>query len=291
MLRKKKYVCFSCLGLLLVGFSQTILSYQGGTHQKLTFIAAKKFNQCALGLGVERLTPLQVRYIAKTNVKLAERNIFSRVFNWRYYDRGSQSEKSFLWVLDTRFHKHFNEITLNMEQAIDAKARYSDLGRLVSYIQVVSSPAHSVPVFASRFWRFNSTDRFDRYPVNEEAVEKLLDCKMLRASDGTFDSILQSIASETLQAVISSIEGLPVTWEAFWQLADKDSNFGEYGPAGNNFGRKTEFACGSGTLCVLLKDDPLYEDFALSRHLSAAKGTMQALFLIQSKYAYRNITK
>ena len=55
-----------------------------------------------------------------------------------------------------------------------------------------------------------------------------------------------------------------------------------FGPAGNSFGQKTQFRCGGGQRCVLLKADPLYADFAHERHLAAVRGTLRALFALQS---------
>ena len=259
-----------------------VAAYEGRTNQTLTFLAAKKFNQCTANTDIPNLTPLQVRYIAKTNVGMANRNFFLRVFNWRYYDRDAQEGKSFLWVFDTRFNKHFNEAEKKLLGTGDLKKQYRNLGLLISYIQVVTSPAHAIPVYASRFWRFNSSDRFDRFPVNQELLESMLDCKALaRFSADSYSHIVQSVARETIEAVDSPISGMPTTWKSFWQLPDNNSDFGSYGPAGNNFGRKTEFTCDLNTECVLLRDDPLYREFALSRHVSAIEGSMQAMLLMQ----------
>jgi hypothetical protein len=74
---------------------------------------------------------------------------------------------------------------------------------------------------------------------------------------------------------------LPVSWQVFWKPASKAGDFGEYGPAGNNFGRKTSFRCGAAKPCLLLDDDPLYEEFALQRHADAVRATMQAMYLLQ----------
>ncbi len=73
----------------------------------------------------------------------------------------------------------------------------------------------------------------------------------------------------------------------FWELNDDPENFGEYGPAGNNFGRATEFRCQSDDRCVLLNDDPLYAEFARQRHASAVRGTLGAMLLVQRALAAR----
>lgn len=258
-------------------------SYDGKLHQQLTFLAAKQFNRCVAGTDIPMLTPLQVRYIAKTNVKQADRNVFARMFNWRYYDRGSEAERSMLWAIDTRFHEHFNEILARLDRADGTAQLYSNLGRIVGFVQLVSSPAHTVPVYTGRFWRFSLTDRFDNYSVDEAAVQTELedDCDFLEQPASDYLAILRGVAADTLIAVRSPITGLPASWEVFWELAENANNFGEYGPAGNNFGRATEFRCDSAQRCVLLNDDPLYALFARQRHVSAVQGTMGAMLLLQ----------
>jgi hypothetical protein len=263
--------------------SLTASAYEGKTHQALTFLAAKQFNRCVDGTNIPMLTPLQVRYIAKTNVSQADRNVFVRMFNWRYYDRGSESERSMMWAIDTRFHEHFNDVLKRLDRADDMPKRYSNLGRVVSYVQLVSSPAHTVPVYTGRFWRFSLTDRFDNYSMDEGAVrEEVGDaCDFLEQPVGDYATILRVVATDTLVAVRSPISGLPASWEVFWQPAEDADTFGEYGEAGNNFGRATVFRCQADERCVLLKDDPLYAQFALQRHAAAVRGTMGAMLLMQ----------
>ncbi len=284
MRRRWRNLCImSAASLALGAAALPAAAYEGKLHQQLTFLAAKQFNRCVTGTDVPMLTALQVRYIAKTNVKQAERNVFARMFNWRYYDRSSESERSVLWALDTRFHEHFNEVLQRFDRSDDAAQLYSNLGRIVGFVQLVSSPAHTVPVYTGRFWRFSMTDRFDKYAVDEAAVEAEIaqSCDFLEQPAGDFATILRTVAADTLIAVRSPISGLPASWEVFWKLAENAENFGEYGPAGNNFGRATEFRCQGEERCVLLRNDPLYAQFARQRHAAAVRGTMGAMLLMQ----------
>ena len=235
------------------------------------------------GTDIPALTPLQVRYIARANVGLVDRSLFARMFNWRYYDRGDQSEQSMMWVVDTRFHDHFNDISGRLKVVEDPVDAYQDLGRILSYVQMVSSPAHVVPVYTSRFWRFSFTDRFNGYPFDEDALEAAVqgDCSFLDEPPERYEAILVGIAQRTMDAVLAPITGMPASWSSFWSPNDDPDAFGDYGPAGNNFGRRTEFRCGGGQRCVLLKDDPLYAEFALARHLDAVHGTLSAMLLMQ----------
>jgi hypothetical protein len=121
--------------------------------------------------------------------------------------------------------------------------------------------------------------------VNEQALEQALgtDCSYLSDLPRSYRAVLHAVAADTVEAVRSPIGGLPTTWEAFWQPGDRPGDFGDYGPAGNSFGRAVEFPCrdGSDELCVLLEDDPLYAEFALARQLAAIRGTARAMFLHQ----------
>lgn len=149
----------------------------------------------------------------------------------------------------------------------------------------MSAPSRAVPVYTARFWRWSFGDRFDSYPLNEAALEAALgnDCSWLDEPPDSYRDVLNEVAEDTLRAVSAPIEGLPTTWEAFWQPGREPGDFGDYGPAGNNFGRRVEFPCSEdrGERCVLLADDPLYARFALARQLAAVRGTARAMYLHQ----------
>lgn len=270
--------------LLLLTFpSAPLLAYEGSQHQFMTFLAAKEFNRCVEGTDIPALTPLQVRYIARANTGLADRSVFARMFNWRYYNRVDQSEQSMLWLVDTRFHKHYNELSERLVTVDDQVAAYQDLGRVLSYVQLVTSPARVVPVYAARFWRFSFSDRFDGYPLDENALQAAVagKCDFLDVPADSYADLLSRVAARTLAAVESPIGGLPADWTAFWKPSKDAGSFGEYGPAGNAFGRRAEFRCAGGQRCVLLKDDPLYAEFAQERHLDAVQGSQAAMLLMQ----------
>lgn len=273
------------LALAGVMASAPASAYEGSLHQELTFIAAKHFNNCAGDASLPRLTPLQVRYIAKANVRQTEANIFRRMTRWNYYDREEQRPRSMLWFIQTRMHQHFNRLVAELDAAEALGDRYSGLGRIVNYVQDMTSPAHVVPVFAARWWRWDISDRFDRYPVDVDAVSAAVgdDCAALGADPGDWDNLLSATADRTLSAVREQIPGLPVSWQAFWRIGDA-GGFGRYGDAGNSFGGPAEFDCGGGTRaerCVLLERDPLYEAFAADRHLEAVRATITAMWMLQ----------
>lgn len=268
-------------------------AYDGPLHQQFTFLAAKQLNRCLEGTAIPRLTPLQVRYIAKSAVAQAEGGWIPRVFRSDYYDRAEQSERTWLWVIDTRLHGHFNQLDRKLEEDRQMSDQYSDLGRMVSYLQIVTSPAHVVPVNFSRWWRLSFSDRFDGYPMNEAAVEQRLaaECDLLlETPPADIDEVLRDTAGATLRAVQRHIDNLPATWQAYWKLADDPEQFGEYGPAGNNFGRRTEFSCANNR-CVLLDNDPLYDAFALERHVDAVSATLRAMLWLQRRQPIENAAR
>jgi len=254
-----------------------VAAYDGRAHQQLTFIAAMRFNQCVSDLDdVPRLTALQVRYVAR-----AEWRFSRKVARWPYYDGRDEDRKRLLWFIHTRLHEHFEAAVAKLAGADDLRSKYGNLGVIVNLIQDMTSPAHAVPVFTTRWWRFSFADRFNTYDVDERAVEEALGdyCVPLESEDQTFAAVLHRTAEDTRAAVQAPMLGI-TTWEAFWKLG-AEGDFGEYGDAGNNFGRPTRFNCGEPERCVLLKDDPLYEAFALERHVLAVRATMAAMMLAQ----------
>ena len=282
--RRSMGCCALIAGVLL---GEPSAAYDPDLHQQFTFIAAKQVNRCLDGSTLPRLTPLQVRYIVKSDVEQAQGG-WSSQFRWGYYDRADQQQRTLMWVIDTRLHDHFKQLETDIAGAKEMSDRYSDLGYIVNYLQNMTSPAHVVPVYFTRWWRFSLSDRFDGYPIDEGALRESaanIDCANLlqtQSSNQTIDDLLRDTASATLLAVQRRIDSLPVTWQAFWKLADDPEQFGEYGRAGNNFGRHVEFRCGE-TKCALLDKDPIYDAFAFERHLDAVHVTMRAMLWMQRR--------
>ena len=271
----------SLAGALLTVAAALSFAYEPEIHQKLTFIAAKQLNRCLADTELPGFNALQVRIVAKANTRQADANLFTRMFRWNYYDRSGSDDREILWVIDTRFDEHFDEVVERLESAARVNDRYRQLGRIVGYVQDVTSPPHAVPVYATRWWRLSLQDRFDRHPVDEQGVAALVatGCEDALLPVRGYHDVLESAALDTLAAVQRSIDGLPVTWEVFWRPHENPARFGSYGPAGNRFGRSTRFPCGEAEQCVLLDDDPLYEDFAMRRHAAAVAATMRAMLL------------
>jgi len=160
-----------CCALVTGGLlAESVHAYDPDLHQQFTFIAAKQLNRCLEGSSLPRLTPLQVRYIAKSDVAQAQGSWFGQ-FRWGYYDRAAQNQRKLLWVIDTRLHDHFKQLETEMTSAREMGDQYSDLGYITNYLQNMTSPAHVVPVYFTRWWRLSFSDRFDGYPIDEAAVE------------------------------------------------------------------------------------------------------------------------
>lgn len=199
---RMKWWAALALALPLALLPRPAPAYEPEIHQKLTFLAAKQFNRCVADTDLPGLNALQVRIVAKANARQADLNFFVRIFRWNYYDRSGVGDRDILWVIDTRFHEHFDQLLRRVAAATDAHDRYQNVGRIIGYIQDVSSPAHAVPVYASRWWRLSTKDRFDRYPVDEERLAETvagrcdqalsLPRPVPQAADGDADAPAQS---------------------------------------------------------------------------------------------------
>ncbi len=275
--------------LLLIGFAwlcPPAHAYEGPIHQQITFIAARHLNECLLATSIPRLAPLEVRYVARANVRQEESGWLRGTYRSDFYDRAAQDERNFLWFVDTRVHEQYREIGEELIAAESTADRYSGLGRVINILQDMTSPAHVVPVYFTRWWRFNVSDRFNEFAIDDERIVAELDgdcAQLMMAGDTTLEQLLVDAANATLAAVQSPIEGLPTTWQSYWRLAENPADFGEYGVAGNQFGRSVQFDCGD-ERCVLLDKDPLYSAFALARHLEAVRVTARALLMEQRRY-------
>ena len=260
-------------------------AYGGDVHQQLMFLAARQYNECVKDTPNRRLSALQVRYAAKAAVSQSDASFLRRMFRWGFYERDQQSPKSTLWVVETRMHEHFNALTTQLAVASTDAKKFSVAGRIAAYVQDVTSPVRVVPIYTARFWRFNTNDRFDNYPLADVASllgREDICSEVLDDSPGAFSEILRETADKSLRAIVEPVPGMPSTWQAFWRLAANSSDFGEYGPAGNRFGNSTSFRCGD-ERCVLLNKDPLYAEFAAARHVDAVVGTMKVLHIVQQE--------
>jgi hypothetical protein len=272
---------------LLMGFAAELHSYDSDIHQQLTFLAAKQYSKCAeTQQGLYRPSALDVRYLVRANVAQADAGFFSRMFRWNYYSPNPQDQKDVLWVIETRFQGHYRSLLRQVELGDKAEDRLKAVGRVISYLQDVTSPPRVVPVFTGRWWRFSFSDRFDRFPVDADAIdERLVDsCDRLELGSEDFETLLSTTANTTISAIKERIAGYPVTWEAFWSFGEKSGDFGEYGIAGNQFGKRSSFRCSDDERCLLLEDDPLYQEFALQRHVEAVQATMKALLIMQNYF-------
>ncbi len=275
------WVAIAAVGLY-PGMASPAFGYEGELHQQFMFLAARQYNECVKETPEQRLTALQVRYAARAAVSQADASFLRRMFRWGFYERNAQAPKSTLWVIETRMHEHFNKLLGELEQADSAAEQFIVVGRIAAYVQDVTSPVRTVPIYTARFWRLNTNDRFDNFALNARDLETALagSCTALFADESDYAGILRDSADATLVAIEQPIPGMPTTWQSFWQLAKDPTEFGEYGVAGNRFGQRTAFRCGEDR-CVLLDDDPLYLDFAAAQHLLAVVSTMRVLHRLQ----------
>ena len=280
-------MCRAVVSLTLAGLALALgagsAAYESPIHQKLTFLAAKQLNRCLAGRVIPPVNALQVRMIARANARQADTNIFVRMFRWNYYDRSGVGDRDILWVIDTRFHEHFDQQVRELAAAGGGAEAFPYVGRVLNYVQDVTSPAHAAPVYTARWWRLGLKDRFDGFPIDEDRVAAAVrsSCAHVLASTAGYEDVLRQTAEDTLTAIEAPMFGLPASWEAFWTLNENVGKFGEYGPAGNNFGRNASFRCGDQGRCILLSEDPLYQEFALQRHIGAVVASMRVMLILQ----------
>lgn len=308
----KKYMRWrSLLPFALLWASATAQAYQGDLHQQLTFLSAKQLNRCDVvwrgqthdlphesALPAHRLSALDMRYVVRANVARSKGNFFGRMFRWNYFDISRDSSETLWGMFDTRFNARFDRMTDSLTGAAEQRTRLEAFGEMLSYLQDVTTPARVVPVYTGRWWALSMQDRFDRYPVDTnrleshggalcaDVAEQLEQLQSLETPQA-LRSLLADTAYQTLSAVNGEILGMPTRWSAFWQPSVKDpgADFGDYGTAGNNFGNRVTFRCPTEAdpkmRCLLLKDDPLYQEFAFERHRQAVSSTMLAMLLAQ----------
>ena len=270
------------LSLMLV-WPAIAVAYPDDVHQEMTFLAARLLNQCLIADGQAPVSALQVRHVARANTQMAERSAFVRMFRWNYFASVRGAGRTLFGLVDTRFERHFEELTDGFGMGGLDRSKLRKLGRMVFYLQRMTTPHRVVPVFSERFWRLSFADRFDVWPLDHArtAASAAGQCESLLTSSPTPAALLQTVVADTLEGVRSPISGMPVTWEVFWQLPKQAGAFGEYGVAGNRFGEEVEFDCDASEPCVLLRHDPLYREFADARHNAAIRATMQALMWLR----------
>jgi len=258
--------------------------YPAATHQTFSFLAAKLFNQCAERSGDTPLTAMQVRYLARATVEMTDRSAPLRIFRWNYYAPQDFSGRVLGGLVDTRFNGNYERLVAALDEPGTEVERLEAHGAVNFYLHHVTTPQRVVPVYTNRLWRMSFSDRFDAVLPDEERILAALGdpCAVIRDASPDMRGLLHVLAEETRARVRESIPGMQVTWEVFWEFAKEDGAFGEYGPAGNNFGREVEFDCGDEGRCVLLDDDPLYLDFVAARHAAAVSATLQLLARLAS---------
>ena len=313
MKKSMRWRSFLLFASLLV--SSAVQAYPGELHQQLTFLAAKQLSRCdaiwsrsqdreidhslvAMPEPIGRLSALDMRYVVRANVARSKSNFFGRMFRWNYFDVSNESNDTVLGMFDTRFNSRFVTLSDQLLNAPEKRERLEAFGEVLSFLQDVSTPSRVVPVFTGRWWAFSLHDRFDRYSIDESRLEEEVGglCQEVaenlkglegEAEQASLRRLLGQTALSTMTAVNSDIVGMPARWTAFWQPSEKEPGgaFGEYGVAGNEFGNRVEFRCGSQEdpqmRCLLLKDDPLYQEFAFDRHREAVSATMLAMLLVQ----------
>ena len=241
--------------LLLLVMPVWAHAYPASTHQTLTFLAARLFNQCAQEAGEAPLTAMQVRFLARATADMVDRSAFVRMFHWNYYAPPGYPGRLLGGLVDTRFNARYENLVAALDTDGSEIDRLEAHGAVNFYLHHVTTPQRVVPVYTNRPWRLSFADRFDAVEPDEARLLRYLGqpCSLVRGDAPDLNALLHRIALETRTSVREGIPGMQVSWEVFWRFARIDGAFGDYGAAGNSFGREVEFDCGQSGRCILLE--------------------------------------
>ncbi len=311
-------------------------SYSKKNHTLITALAVEAYNRCGEKMNprpgwFKTIDPLQKKRLLFGSIADDE-DLSGKLKRWHFYDRegtlGRHSSIGFpglnLLIKETSLHARFDQLEITADKQTDfvgakrAWRIFDTLGKIVHYIQDVTVPAHVIPIFHPGK-TLPLADQFDNYPfqitfysVQEGSPPKATDdffkdfedrvgCSvLLKSSDHSFNAILDDAAGRTYRMLDHKIQGTERTWAGtFWETTVNERGFGNYGLAGNHFGKKKNclkwehHEKGDGGFgsarCDdwLILDQSVYDQFSSRQHMSAIEGTMRALRLLQQKMSHK----
>lgn len=295
--------------IVSIAFSPNLSAYSVGNHKKISNIAINLYNKCAV-------QPASPRWSKPLNEAEAFRlvdgsysedeDFFDKGTSWHFYDReGKIGRESILKVFsilvaEPSMHVRFNELETTAVDLVKIESLrswhlYDPVGKMAHYLQDVSVPAHVIPIFHP--FKSKISDAFDNFKINADKVNESVNsnvCEFIKElSNKSFNQILDNYADKTFEMINSDIKGLvdkkgnPVKATTFWSLKLNERMFGDYGVAGNRFGKKK--------VCIKSEVDEdfilcterlkikktIYKNIALQQHIKAVKATIEAIALIQ----------
>jgi len=316
--------------LLISAFSifmfKDVHAYSVKNHMILTVLAVEAYNHCGKIMpekprGFEKIRPLEKYRLVNGNISEDEDKA-GKLKRWHFYDRAGQLGRDsivnifgFSGLIETpSLHARFDQLEIRADKQgafVESHRRwrlYDVVGAMMHYIQDVTVPAHVVPIFHPKNFLGDAFDRYevrasdyrgediDRLEATEEFLSQFdaLKCRrVFREAERSYNQILNALADETYLTLENKIPDSPLTWsEAFWDRKRNSRGFGDYGRAGNRFGKRKS--------CLKKKDVPeinrdacgdrlqvikaVYDQFSGEQHLAAIEGSMRAIALLQSRF-------
>lgn len=282
-----RIIKLTLLAICIVASPTDGYAYLPVIHETLTRIAGERFNECAVRKGHEPLKCESIGNIVKGVRYEDDQFILKRLLTWHFYDRSPKKRESII-CKRTRLHARFDELSKRVNRSAPSKEAYSELGKLIHYLQDVTVPAHAIPIFHPTpilKWPFTKNDSFDEFAVQKSDSTDIAneECdNLLEGGIGkSYNELLSATAQSTLNSISEPIGDTSETWSVFWQLSEPGS-FGCYGPEGNNFGKAIPLDC-EGEACNLEEGDPIYVEYAKARHLEAIDVTIRAILNYQQR--------
>lgn len=296
---------FRFLLVLLVTllFGTSALAYDGSVHKQITQAAVKAFNDClasdpSLPAGYAISDAGLVKDVVKAN-RNEDGTLLTypvRLGNWHFYNTNNVPNTG--WpkhFLDVIFDKKVASLKEAVEEQQSVAKLYRKAGKVMHYIQDVSSPPHVVPVYHWKFLGMGIKEPFDSYEVDLKKFQELLtpsadQCKDLLAGDIDFDVLMSKDAQATFDMMSKPIPVTnaageePYKWAAFWRPAGSaepacsdrkaKEGFGSYGRFCNQFGEKSPLPEQAEPIEI---PSSVYDDFFMTQFLQARNSSVKVL--------------
>jgi hypothetical protein len=211
------------------------------THESVTTLAIKTYQDCTKQLKVKDTLTKGKGIIVESTRLEDESPLIKRYFNWHFYDayNGKASEMGrSLTGARKSLHHIFNERADSLVEALEKNNKnhiYEFTGRLIHYIQDMTVPAHTAPIYHYKFM-VDKSDYFDEMPEWRSRIFKpkanLCSSMNVKINElkNHFNTILNNTAIGTrnrIKAEILAKDGHRLkgkTWEEFWVLRNPDDD-------------------------------------------------------------------
>jgi hypothetical protein len=272
------------LVLLLLFPRSASWAYSIPNHQHLSLLTFELISACGYHSQFDPETVAQ--WSGNEDNSPYNGTVITRLRNWHFYNN-SQGED--LWVLGSLINKTFHSRWRELLNFFNDPYRRSDqsqiAGALSHFIQDVSNPAHSVPIYHGP----GHSDLFDYFPIQKKKLRESFPdacAELNQLKDLPATKLLNQMASKTLVHIEKDfsyqrngqIVFAPFS-KAYWvsPILDNDSFFSEYGLFGNTFGQNR--------VNGIFIEQKIFEEFAIERQLDAIVGTAALVLNLENQFS------